>query len=240
DPDGSLGIRQYVESKKNPGKRLNVDEYYEWIFENSVPGLPEKAAAEGLTPLQFMRRYGAFEVAQKIGPLYEQEVPHEEIEDARRDHFGRVYTRTAKPASPNIVPIPTIDGDADGRRFVGVEVDGELLRGFPTPSGKLEFFSRTLADWGWGEVAIPIYIRSHVHPENLGPDQTVLISTFRLAMQIHTRSSNAKWLNEIAHTNPLWMHPSFAKKIDVRTGDLVRVETEIGYFVVRAWVTEGI
>jgi anaerobic selenocysteine-containing dehydrogenase len=36
------------------------------------------------------------------------------------------------------------------------------------------------------------------------------------------------------------MHPSFAKERDVRTGDLVRVETEIGYFVVRAWVTEGI
>ena len=46
DPDGSLGIRQYVESKKNPGTRLSVDEYYEWIFDNSVPGLPEKAAAE--------------------------------------------------------------------------------------------------------------------------------------------------------------------------------------------------
>ena len=61
DPDGRLGIRQYVESKKNPGTRLSVDEYYEWIFENSVPGLPEKAAAENLTPLEFMRRYGAFE-----------------------------------------------------------------------------------------------------------------------------------------------------------------------------------
>ena len=46
DPDGSLGIRQYVESKKKPGTRLGVDEYYEWIFDNSVPGLPEKAAAE--------------------------------------------------------------------------------------------------------------------------------------------------------------------------------------------------
>src|SRR4029450_9151843 len=65
-------------------------------------------------------------------------------------------------------------------------------------------------------------------------------STFRLAMQIHTRSSNAKWLNEIAHTNPLWIHPSFAARIGIGTGDLVRVETETGYFVVRAWVTEGI
>ena len=38
----SLGIRQFVESKKNPGTRLGVDEYYEWIFDNSVPGLARK------------------------------------------------------------------------------------------------------------------------------------------------------------------------------------------------------
>jgi anaerobic selenocysteine-containing dehydrogenase len=67
-----------------------------------------------------------------------------------------------------------------------------------------------------------------------------LISTFRLPVQIHTRSANAKWLDEIAHTNPLWIHPNHAASLKVRTGDLVRVETEIGYFVVRAWVTEGI
>ena len=59
-------------------------------------------------------------------------------------------------------------------------------------------------------------------------------------MQIHTRSANAKWLDEIAHTNPLWIYPTHAADIGVRTGDLVRVETEIGYYVVPAWVTEGI
>jgi len=240
DPDGSLGIRQYAESKKNPGERLTIDEYYSWIFENSVPGLPQKAADEGLTPLAYMRRYGVFEIARKTGTLYEETVPPEEIEDAREYEFGRVYTTAAKPTSTNIVPLPTIDPDPAGRRFAGVNIDGELKRGFPTPSGRLEFFSRTLSDWGWGEVALPTYIRSHVHPENMATDQTILISTFRLAMQIHTRSSNAKWLNEIAHTNPLWIHPSFAKRLEVETGDLVRVETEIGHFVVHAWVTEGI
>ncbi len=240
DPDGSLGIKQYVESKKNPGTRLSVDEYYAWIFENSVPGLPERAAAENLKPLEFMQRYGAFEVQKKIGALYEEPVPPAEIVDARQDQSGRVYTNAPKPSSPNIVPVPTPDPDPDGRRLVGLNIEGTLRRGFPTPSGRLEFYSSTLANWGWREVAIPTYIKSHVHPDNLASDQTILISTFRLAMQIHTRSANAKWLNEIAHTNPLWIHPSFAKRIDVRTGDLVRVETEIGHFVVRAWVTEGI
>lgn len=240
DADGSLGIRQFVESKQNPGTRLSADEYYGWIFENSLPGLPEKAAAEGLTPLQFMRRYGAYEIKKKTGALYDESVPAKELEDVREDSLGRVFTRTAKPASPNVVPVPGPDGDAEGRRLVGIKVDGEIKRGFPTPSGKLEFFSTTLAGWGWKEYAIPTYIRGHVHPENLEADQTILISTFRLPIQIHTRSANAKWLNEIAHTNPLWLHTSHAARLDVRTGDLVRVETEIGYFVVRAWVTEGI
>src|SRR5213076_733033 len=129
DRDGSLGIRQFVESKKNPGTRLGVDEYYEWMFENSVPGLPEKAANENLKPLEFMRRYGAFEIAKKIGAIHEQTVPSEELEDIREDHLGRVFTRAAKPASPNVVPIPSPDGDADGRRLVGVRIDGEIKLG---------------------------------------------------------------------------------------------------------------
>ena len=240
DRDGSLGIRQFVESKQNPGTRLSVDEYYGWIFENSLPGLPEKATAEGLTPLQFMRRYGSYEIKKKTGALYNENVSPEELDDIREDSLGRVFTRAAKPTSPNVVPLPGPDGDAEGRRLAGIKVDGEIKRGFPTPSGKLEFFSSTIAAWGWPEYAIPTYIRGHVHPENLEPDQTILISTFRLPIQIHTRSANAKWLNEIAHTNPLWLHTSHAAKLGVRTGDLVRVETEIGYFVVRAWVTEGI
>jgi anaerobic selenocysteine-containing dehydrogenase len=240
DPDGILGIRQYAESKKHPGTRLSVDEYYEWIFDNSVPGLPERAGAEGLTPMEFMRRYGAFEVRQKVGAIYDEPVSAAELEDVREDRFGRVFTRAAKPASPNIVPVPSPDGDDDGRRFVGVNVGYEIKRGFPTPSGRLEFYSRTLADWGWHEFAIPSYIKSHVHPDNLADDQTILISTFRLPVQIHTRSANAKWLDEIAHTNPLWIHTDHAAKLGVRTGDLLRVETEIGHYVVRAWVTEGI
>jgi anaerobic selenocysteine-containing dehydrogenase len=240
DPDGSLGIRQYFESKKRPGEKLTVDEYYAHIFENSVPGLPARAAAEGLTPLAYMRQYGAFEVQRRVGPLHEAEVPAGELTDVARNAHGRVFTRADKPASPNIVPQPTPDGDAEGRRPVGVDCDGKTLRGFPTPSGRLEFYSRTLVDWGWPEYALPAYIKSHVHPDNLEPGQMVLIPTFRLPMHIHTRSANAKWLDEIAHSNPLWIHTSDAARIGVANGDLTRIETEIGHFVVKAWVTEGI
>ena len=240
DPDGELGIRRHHESKRQPGTKLTVDEYYGWIFEHSVPGLPEVAADEGLTPLDYMRRYGAFELGRDLVPPHEEDVPEAELVDVAEDPFGRVYTRSDPPATANAVPLPTPDPDPEGRRPVGVRTDGRILRGFPTPSGRLEFWSSTLAAWGWSEHALPGYIRSHIHPDRLEEGQVPLISTFRLPVQIHTRSANSKWLDEIAHTNPLWIHPAQAEPMGIATGDLVRVETEIGHYVVRAWVTEGI
>jgi anaerobic selenocysteine-containing dehydrogenase len=240
DPDGAMGIRKYFESKERPGERLGVDEYYRTIFESSVPGLPEKARAEGLDPLAYMRRYGCFEIRRGVGALHEEVVPPDELADPATSSIGRVYTRAPRPAPLNVVPQPTPDPDRDGRRPVGVEIDGTIRRGFPTPSGRLEVWSRTLAEWGWPEYALPEYIKSHVHPSELGPDRMVLVPTFRIPVQIHTRSANAKWLDEIAHTNPLWLHPRDARRLGVDTGDLVRVETELGYFVLKAWVTEGI
>jgi anaerobic selenocysteine-containing dehydrogenase len=186
DPDGSLGVRKYFESPYRPGEKITVDEYYRWIFENSVPGLPEAAAAEGLDPYGYMKKYGAFEV--------------------RRD----VYRKNEK--------------------------DG----GWPTPSRKLEFYSKTMREWGWEDLALPAYVQSHVHRSQLGEGEYLLVPTFRLPVLIHSRSGNAKWLNEIAHRNPLWIHPLDAAQLGFSEGDLVRVTTEIGYFVLRAWPTEGI
>src|SRR5205807_974657 len=163
--------------------------------------------------------------------IHEEPIPPGELVDLNVDRLGRAFARSPKPDAPNIVPVPTPDGDQEGRRRVGVEIDGVVRRGFPTPSGRLEFYSSTLEHWGWPEYALPTYIRSHIHPERLEPGQMALIPTFRLPVQIHTRSANAKWLDEIAHTNPLWTHPRDAAKLGVCTGDLVRVETEIGHFV---------
>jgi hypothetical protein len=240
DPGDDLGIRHHVESASKPGTRLSVDEYYAHMFERSVPGLPEAAARQGLTPIEYMRRYGAFEIRKRVGPRHEQPVPAEELKEVAESRFGRVYTATPRPLDTNAVPVPTPEPDDAGRRPIGVNVDGQILLGFPTPSGRLEFYSSTLAAWGWPEHALPGYIRSHVHPSVLEPGEMPLISTFRLPMHIHTRSANAKWLDEIAHTNPLWVHPADAERIGVGIGDLVRVTTKIGFFVVKAWVTEGI
>jgi len=189
DPDGALGVRQWFESPYRKGEVYTIDEYFRWIFENSVPGLPEAAAKQGLSPLEYMRKYGAFEIT--------------------KDRYNTHETE-----------------------------------GFKTPSGKLEFFSETLSTWGWPEQqhVIPWSLESHVSPSAIdrSKGEMLLLPTFRLPTLVHTRSANAKWLYELSHKNPIWIHPSDAKRIGVGTGDLIRVETEIGSMVDSAWVTEGI
>ena len=82
DPDGSLGIRRYFESPYRPGERVTVDEYYRWVFENRVPGLPEKAEAQGLTPLDYMRKYGVVEIAKDLYRLDERPLTDAELDGA--------------------------------------------------------------------------------------------------------------------------------------------------------------
>ncbi len=225
DPDGSLGIRRYFESPYSPGTRITVEEYYRWIFENSVPGLPERAAQEGLSPLEFMRKYGAFEIPRDVYGLQEKPLPQDHLAGSSTDGLERIVT--------------TREGKVE---VIGTVVDGQAVVGFPTPSRKLEFFSKTMEEWGWGEYSLPQYIRSHVHWKDLDREkgEFVLIPTFRLPTLIHTRSGNAKWLTELSHSNPLWIHTTDAGHLGFDTGDLVRVVTEVGYFVTRVWVTEGI
>jgi anaerobic selenocysteine-containing dehydrogenase len=242
DPDGSLGIRQYFESPYRPGERITMDDYFGWMFENSVPGLPEAAAQEGLTPLAYMRKYGAFEIRKGAQTEYERPLTEPEMASAQVDEAtGIVYTQDPAKPPPNIVPRPA-PVSSDLGRAIGVMVEGTPRFGFLTPSRKLEFFSTTLRDFGWPEVAIPEYIQSHVHPSRVNRDanEFVLLSTYRLPTLIHTRSANAKWLVEISHSNPTWIHTSDAERLGVKSSDLVRVETEIGYFVDKVWVTEGI
>lgn len=221
DPDGSLGIRKYFESPYRPGEKITIDEYYRWIFENSVPGLPEEAAKHNLSPLEYMRRHGAFLVEKDVYERYLNTVAAAKESDVETDAEGTVR--------------------ANGKA-IAVVANGEPRHGFNTPSKKLEIYSETMDDWGWPEYSLPEYIESHVHRKHLNRDrgEYVLVPTFRLPTLIHTRSANAKWLYELSNTNPVWMHPEDAERIGVKTTDLIRIATRIGHYVNKVWVTEGI
>jgi anaerobic selenocysteine-containing dehydrogenase len=218
DPDGSLGIRKHFESPYRPGEKITIDEYYQYIFEHTK-GLPDTAAEEGLTPLEYMRKYGAFEVESAVYEKHMDLAPESHLAGAEVDS-NRTEIRK------------------DGK-VVAAVVDGKARVGFNTPSKKQELFSKTTVDWGWPEYAFPTYVKSHIHLDELSETEMVLVPTFRLPTLIHTRSGQAKWLAEISNRNPLWMHTSDGERLGIKTGDLVRISTEIGYFVNRAWVTEG-
>jgi len=68
----------------------------------------------------------------------------------------------------------------------------------------------------------------HLHYEQDGwfyaaEGEFLLVPTFRLPTLIHTRSGNAKWLYEISHQNPLWIHPEDAVRLRISEGTLVRI-----------------
>lgn len=252
DPDGSLGIRRHFESPSRPGEKVTTDEYYGWIFDHSVPGLPDHADREGLTPLQYMKRYAAYEITRDVFAEYDRPVSPGIVAGATAE--GGCLWHQTPPPKVNYRPQPGPFTDAQGRTRVGLLVDGQPKQGFPTPSGKLEFFSTTLRDWRWPEYAIPlhprnaaereqlIHITSQVHHSGIdhAKQEYILLPTFRLPTLIHTRTNGAKWLYEISHVNPIWVNPVDAARLAIGTGDLLKVETEIGHFVDRVWVTESI
>ncbi|HYL60949.1 MAG TPA: molybdopterin-dependent oxidoreductase, partial [Candidatus Acidoferrales bacterium] len=222
DPDGSLGIRKHFESPYRPGEKLTLDDFYRWIFENSVPGLPAAAEKLQLAPLDYMRKFGAFLVEDDVYRTHENSVKPADLDGAVTNAATHVIAKSGAP--------------------VGVDIDGQKFVGFPTPSRKLEFYSKTLKDWRWPEYSVPIYVRSHVHWSNIDTarGEMLLLPTFRLPTLIHTRSGNAKWLYEISHKNPIWIHTKDAARIGIQTGDLLKIITEIGYFIDKVWVTESI
>ena len=212
DPDGSLGIRKYFESPYRPGEKITVDEYYGWMFENSVPG-PAGGGGEGGADAARVHA----QVRRVPGRRTESTALHETTLEAAIDRRRRARSIRA-----------------DRRRSrkagaaVGVEVDGTARVGFPTPSRKLEFYSPTLRRLGLAGVRA-----AGLHPEPRPLDarstaqtnEFVLLPTFRLPTLIHTRSGNAKWLYEISHTNPLWIHPRTPRGSASRPATSCKVHT---------------
>ena len=220
DPDGSLGIKNHFESPYRKGEKITADEYYQYIFEHTK-NLPETAEKEGLSPLDYMRKYGAFEVEKTSYNKHLNKIEEEQLKGAEVDKKTKVISTNGSN--------------------LGIVVNEDSVVGFPTPSRKQEFFSQTMIDWKWPEYTIPTYIKSHIHEDEMDREKGdfPLVPTFRLPVLIHSRSGNAKWLTEIANRNPIWMHTSDALKLGLNDGDLIKVNTEIGHFIDRIWVTEG-
>ena len=85
---------------------------------------------------------------------------------------------------------------------------------------------------------LPTYTPIPSH-EKMGADELIL-TTYKVSVHIHSRSANCKWLTEIYHDNPGMINSKTAKRLGIKTGDKIKVKSEIGEITTTANVTEAV
>ena len=86
--------------------------------------------------------------------------------------------------------------------------------------------------------AMPVYTPIPEH-QKMTPEELIL-TTYKVAVHTHSRTSHLKWLSEMYHDNPAWINPKTAAEHGINTGDAIKVTSSVGEFTTTARVTEGI
>ena len=164
-----------------------------------------------------MKKYWAFSnakdwVKREIAATPELKKYFKKISKGTWPSYGKIDIQTRK--------ITDKKGDPVKAKYLSYKNNG-----FDTPSGKIE-----LPTFAWNA--------NHAHA-NLQADEFVL-TTFKVTYHTLSMTGNLKYLAEISHSNPLWINKEVAHKFGIKDGSLVRLTTETGYMVTKAWITQGI
>ncbi len=103
-------------------------------------------------------------------------------------------------------------------------------------SGYFEFYSELLKIKNFP--ALPTYIPIPEH-EKMAADELIL-TTYKVPVQIHSRSTNCKWLTEIYHDNPAKINPVTAKTLGIKDGNKIKVKSPIAEITTTADITEEV
>jgi len=124
--------------------------------------------------------------------------------------------------------------------YVGQEIGGKVYAGFKpdklNKSGYFELYSELLKIKNFPP--LPTYMAIPEH-EKMGSGDLIL-TTYKVPVQIHSRSANCKWLTEIYHDNPAKINPVSAKPLGIMDGDKIKVKSTVGEITTTANVTEGV
>jgi len=109
---------------------------------------------------------------------------------------------------------------------------------FPTPSGKIEIFSKRLYDMNNPDIpALSHYVPAHEGPEDELTKQFPLqLITWKGKNRANSTQYANPWLQEV-QVQKLWINPLDAKKRGIRQGDTVRIHNQRGICQVPAEVT---
>ena len=150
--------------------------------------------------------------------LYDRPVPKDELARSEID--------------PETGLVHALDDAGRRGRAVGLLQGGVAVRGFPTPSRRIEVRDPVfpLAAKHAGLPAddpnasdVPIWFRVPEH-EDLDDDAFVL-TTFKWNVHTQGRSADWKYAAEIVHTNHAMMSPETAERLGVATGDEIEITT---------------
>ncbi len=155
----------------------------------------------------------------------------------KKNKFGTVYD-----------PKKTKSGNygADGgswkeyKAYICQEVNGEYYVGFKpdkiAKSGLFEIYSDFLAIKGYS--GIPSYLPIPEH-QNMKDDELIL-TTYKVNVQTHSRTQGCKYLSERYHDNPAWLNPKTAKKLNIKDKDKIFVKSKIGQIITQVKVTDAV
>jgi thiosulfate reductase / polysulfide reductase chain A len=222
-------------------KYFQFEDHEDWIRQRCA-GLTARVGEDGF---EYMKKHGVWQDMSKPAyfELYNWELTPEQLKDTRVDEATQVVWRKA----------------ADGRETaVGLMVQGKARRGFITPTRKFSVYhpdieaaakaqgftedgGRGMPEW----FPVPAIQR-------MGPEHLHLV-TFKWNVHTQGRTQSQKYLTEIVHHNPMWIHTDTAARHGIKTGDMVEITTyrmpghlnpgngeAIGRALVPAYVTEGI
>ncbi len=239
----------FVDSMIEIGKRIGPDTAQYFQFKNHEDWLRQRCGdftkRVGSDGFDYMREHGVWQDMSKpkYYQLYSWEMTAAQLAGTRIDEAtGRVLRKLA-----------------DGKeQQVGLMVGGKARRGFATPSRKFSVYHEDIEQAAKargftedGDKGMPTYFPVPTH-EKMTPQMLHLV-TFKWNVHTQGRTQSQKYLTEIVHHNPMWMHTSVAKSLGVSTGDEVEITTyrphghemkNSGQVVGRAripvYVTEGI
>jgi thiosulfate reductase/polysulfide reductase chain A len=158
------------------------------------------------------------------------------------DRGGTRYEKYATPLPPAALASAWFEGvrDAEGTsvydkprgeggKRIGVVVAGVPVKGFATPSGKVEFVSRWLADKtdfnGHPVDPLPVYVPRDWQPS---PEFPLYLINWKEASHTHSRTQNNEWLLELKPSAPFILHPDTAVRHGIADGDEIIVESPHG------------
>ena len=218
-------------------KRLGIDlgfNFAEDFVKNCCENTPGVKEAGGF---EYMKKHGAW-YDKNAKPAYFAHTKEVDVTGASLDEATGVYYK--KNSSDK--DYSSLSGKNAASQYVGQLCgDGKARKGFPPDShrwktGLFEIRSDALAKKGFD--AVPSWMPIPEH-EKMGPDDLVM-TTYKVNVQTHSRTQNCKWLTEIYHENPAWINPKTAVPRGIQDGDLIKVKSSVGEITIKARVTEAI